>query len=159
MGLWGGGSDDDYIGALSRGAFAEWARNGARAVRTLIREPEAHTEVAFLGDERVGFVVVGFAVARMPSFGHSDAQPVTRVAHLSAIAADPMMRRRGVGKRLLRRAEVIAVEHGAICLSLTTAVTNNPARTLFERAGYLSLAGVRDFYMPGQDAVFMHKSL
>lgn len=148
-------SDDDYIRALSTGAFAEYARSGASAVRALILADGARTEMAVLGDEPVGFVVVSFDRARL-SYG-----PVGRawVAHLSAIATDPMMLRRGIGTRLLQRAEEIAREHGAICLSLTTGVANERARALFTKAGYLSLAGVADFYRAGQDGVFMHKSL
>jgi ribosomal protein S18 acetylase RimI-like enzyme len=148
-------SDDAYIVALSRGAFVEYAHDGGRAVRTLLREEGARTEVAVLDGELVGFVIVSFDETR------SEHGPLgtTRVAHLSAIATDPMMLRRGIGRRLLRRAEHIARDRGAACMSLTTGVVNAKARALFGTAGYLSLAGVADFYRPGQDAVFMHKTL
>ncbi len=144
-------SDDDYIRALSAGAFAEWARSGSRAVRRLIFEEHARTEVAFFDNERVGFLIVTFDRPR------HRASPW--VAHLSAIATDPMLRRRGIGAHMLRRAEEVAHEHSAVCLSLTTAVSNTAARALFEAGDFVALAVARNFYLPGQDAVFMHKSL
>lgn len=148
-------ADDDYIRALSTGAFAEYARQGARAVRALVLADGARTEIAVLGDEPVGFVVVSFDRVKVPHGLLGRAW----VAHLSAIATDPMMLRRGIGTRLLNRAEEIARDKGAVCMSLTTGVANERARALFAKAGYLSLAGVADFYRAGQDGVFMHKSL
>lgn len=148
-------SDDGYIQALSAGAFAEYARSGARAVRVLMFEEGAQTEMALLDDEPVGFVVVSFDRTATPyaDLGHAV------VAHLSAIASDPMMLRRGIGRRLLERAEEIARSENALCMSLTTGVSNLRARALFESAGYRSLAGVANFYGRELDAVFMHKPL
>jgi GNAT superfamily N-acetyltransferase len=148
-------SDDIYIHALSAGAFAEYARSGQGAVRMLVAERDAFTEVAVIDGEPVGFAIV--SLRRSPTaYG-----PVGKawVAHLSAIAADPMMLRRGIGRTLLARAEQIARDNGAVCMSLTTGVMNARARALFSGEGYMSLAGVADFYRRGQDAVFMHKSL
>ncbi len=147
--------DDRYIEALSAGAFVEYARNAARAVRQLIRGDDALTELAVADGEPVGFVIVSFARTR--SVFARMGRPW--VAHLSAIATDPMMLRRGIARQLVGRAEQMARDRAALCLSLTTGVTNVRARTLFHTAGFRSLAGVADFYRPGQDAVFMHKPL
>ncbi len=148
-------TDDAYIRALSMGAFSDYAASGARAVQALMRAEGARTEVAVLDDEPVGFFVVSFERSRSRHAIFDRGW----VAHLSAIATDPMMVGRGVGRRLLARAESIAVERGAVCLSLTTGVDNLRARALFVGAGYVALAGVASFYGSGKDAVFMHKSL
>jgi GNAT superfamily N-acetyltransferase len=147
--------DDVYIQALSAGAFAEYARSGRGAARMLVHEDGALTEMALVDDEPVGFAIV--SLRRSPTaYG-----PVGRawVAHLSAIATDPMMLRRGIGRTLLARVEQIARANGAVCMSLTTGVMNARARAMFSGEGYMSLAGVADFYRRGQDAVFMHKPL
>ena len=60
---------------------------------------------------------------------------VERAYHIVQITIAPNYRRRGLGLRLLELAETHASELGAPRLSLTTR-ENNPARFLFERAGY-----------------------
>lgn len=51
----------------------------------------------------------------------------------------PDLRGRGIGTVLLRRAEESAVGNGRTVLALTTR-TNNPARRLYERTGYRTVA-------------------
>lgn len=61
--------------------------------------------------------------------------PVERAYHIVQLTIAPDYRRRGLGLRLLEVAETHARELTAPRLSLTTR-DNNPARFLFERAGY-----------------------
>jgi ribosomal-protein-alanine N-acetyltransferase len=147
--------DDDYLRALSVGAFAPFARDGGRTVARLVREEGALTEIALLDGEPCGFVVVSFDRAAR-AYGPFD-DPV--VAHLSAIASDPQLRRRGIGRAVLARAEALAAGHNAVCMSLATAFDNVPARRLFAGAGYQVIAAARAYYRGDQGAVMMLKPL
>jgi len=147
--------DEAFIRALSRRVFATYSRNPARLVGSMLVEDGAFAVVAELGGEAVGFAVVAFEeLAR--EFG-----PWKRptVARLNAIAVHPDAHGRGIGRRLLRRAEEGAKARGAVTMTLNTATTNRRARRLFEPAGYLSVLTLPNNYARGQDAVAMFKPL
>ncbi len=55
------------------------------------------------------------------------------VAHL---AVDPVYRRRGIGRLLLRHAEATARRHGHPRVALTVEMDNTPALAFYERLGY-----------------------
>jgi GNAT superfamily N-acetyltransferase len=55
---------------------------------------------------------------------------------LNDLFVRPDVRRGGVGRALLERARLHAVETGAKGLILNTAVTNKPAQTLYESCGW-----------------------
>jgi ribosomal protein S18 acetylase RimI-like enzyme len=147
--------DDGYLRVLSVGAFAPFAADGGRTVARLVREDGAVTEIALLDGEPCGFSVVSFDRAKRAFPGI----PEPIVAHLSAIATDALLRRRGIGARILARAEEAAEQRGAVCMSLATAVDNLPARRLFAAAGYQVIAAAQGFYRRDQGAVLMWKAL
>lgn len=111
---------------------------------------EAWTQVAILGGRLVAFSMC----ARIPpTLGPP------RGTELLAIAVAREARRCGVGRRLLRRTQVVVRENGADTLWLHTAVENLPARCLFEEEGFRLVELKHGFYPRGQDAVLMVKAL
>jgi len=150
-----GPEDDEFILRLGGQVFGIYSRSPARAVRHMVHERRAWTEIAFVDGRRAGFFVLGFAALARP-FG-----PIRRplVAHLNAIAVAAEQRGLGVGRRLLQRAEAVAGKRGAQALTLMTAVSNTPARRLFESAGFQVMAQSHYAYRGGQPAVLMTKPL
>lgn len=150
-----GPEDDEFILSLGGQVFGLYSLRPQRAVRYMVQEPRSWTEIAFLDGRRVGFFVLGFAALARP-FG-----PIRRplVAHLNAIAVAAEQRGLGVGRRLLQRAEAMAGKRGAQAITLMTAVSNTPARRLFESVGFQVMAQSRYAYRDGQPAVLMLKPL
>jgi ribosomal-protein-alanine N-acetyltransferase len=72
----------------------------------------------------------------------------------------PTARGRGLGARLLAELDHRARAHGAAYLVLEVRADNAPARSLYERAGFVELTVRRRYYQPGDvDAVVMRKTL
>jgi ribosomal-protein-alanine N-acetyltransferase len=80
-------------------------------------------------------------------------------AQILDIAVDPELRGRGVARRLLEYAIMVALEKGAEVLALEVRASNAAAISLYERCGFVC-TGVRVKYYEGRDdAVLMEKSL
>jgi len=75
---------------------------------------------------------VGFTQL-FPSFSSAAAR---RIFILNDLFVDPAARRCGVGQRLLSAAADLARGQGAVRLTLSTALTNTPAQSLYEAAGW-----------------------
>lgn len=69
-----------------------------------------------------------------PSFSSASA---ARIYVLNDLFVAPTWRRTGVGRALLKAAETFARDAGAVALSLSTAIDNRPAQSLYESMGWL----------------------
>jgi ribosomal protein S18 acetylase RimI-like enzyme len=147
--------DDRFIADLSGESFASYARRPQGVVRAMLARPGSATLVADDGGRLFGFCVVAFHNHRC------DYGPIRRpvLAQLDAIAVYPSARGRGVGRTLLARAEAVALQRGALSMSLTTASGNVAARALFARAGYQNTAQLAQVYRKRELAVWMSKIL
>ena len=92
-----------------------------------LRRHESVIFVAIADDVTLGFTQL------YPSFSSVS---VRRLWILNDLFVSPAARRGGVGRRLLERAREWAVETEAKGLTLTTAVTNSAARSLYESCGW-----------------------
>jgi len=92
-----------------------------------LRRDEAVIFVAIAEDAMLGFTQL------YPSFSSVS---VKRLWILNDLFVSPAARRVGVGRRLLERAREWAVETDAKGLTLTTALTNSAARSLYESCGW-----------------------
>ena len=92
-----------------------------------LRRDESVIFVAIADDMTLGFTQL------YPSFSSVS---VRRLWILNDLFVSPAARRGGVGRRLLERAREWAVETEAKGLTLTTAVTNSAARSLYESCGW-----------------------
>jgi ribosomal protein S18 acetylase RimI-like enzyme len=63
-------------------------------------------------------------------------RPAVSAWYVDALAVDAAVRRRGVATVLLREAERLARESGAVALALDTGLTNHPAQALYEGYGF-----------------------
>jgi ribosomal-protein-alanine N-acetyltransferase len=84
-------------------------------------------------------------------------------AELLTVAVAPRARRRGLGATLVTAFEVAARARGATDAFLEVAETNDAARALYLRLGYLLVGRRRDYYRrsnaPAVAALVMRKSL
>ena len=71
------------------------------------------------------------------------ASPPTRSLYVDSIATDERMRRRGVARALLARADELARSQGLLRVALDTDVENTPARHLYESSGFIGVAETR----------------
>ena len=70
-------------------------------------------------------------------------------AEILTLCAAPEARRRGAARALLAEFERWARESGVEELFLEVAETNTPARTLYERAGFVERGHRKDYYTDG----------
>jgi len=92
-----------------------------------LRRDESVIFIATADDVALGFTQL------YPSFS---SVLVRRLWILNDLFVSPAARRGGVGRRLLERAREWAVETDAKGLTLTTALTNGAARSLYESCGW-----------------------
>lgn len=105
--------------------------------------PAAAHVVATIGD-----TIVGYARLEPPSTLPENAF----VLAVNGLAVSPEARGRGVAQALLVESEQRAKNLGAVKLSLRVLATNEPARRLYERAGFV-VEGVlrKEFRIDGAD--------
>ncbi|HHY06283.1 MAG TPA: ribosomal protein S18-alanine N-acetyltransferase [Clostridia bacterium] len=79
-------------------------------------------------------------------------------AHITNIAIAPEYRGKNLGELLLKGLEVIAIENGAVRMTLEVRVSNEKAKALYSRRGFVP-AGIRPhYYVDGnEDALIMWK--
>lgn len=92
-----------------------------------LRRDESVIFIAYADEGALGFTQL------YPSFSSVS---VKRLWILNDLFVSQAARRGGVGRRLLERAREWAVETGARGLTLTTALTNTAARSLYESCGW-----------------------
>lgn len=92
--------------------------------------------------------------------GYIGSQAVIDQADVMNIAVDPDYRRCGIAERLVDRLESELKAHGVKSLLLEVRVSNEPARSLYEKLGF-AVVGCRPGYYsrPKEDALIMRKEL
>ena len=126
----------DALAALERACFAEpWSEAGLVEELT---NPAAVFRVAVEGDTVLGYVGMHHLVDE---------------GFITNVAVYPAARRRGVARALLAELAAYGTSHGLYRITLEVRVSNAPAITLYEGAGYVR-DGVRPaFYRaPTEDA-------
>jgi ribosomal-protein-alanine N-acetyltransferase len=80
-------------------------------------------------------------------------------AQILDIAVDPRQRGRGIARRLMERAFVVARAQGAEFVALEVRASNAAAIALYERLGFVRTGVRRGYYEGKEDAVLMERSL
>lgn len=138
-----------FVRSLSRRVFARFGDYG-RLLPTMMRLPWVRTLVATDGDAAVGFAMISLE------------DVATGEVDLIAIAVEPAMQSRGVGRALLEFVEaeaLVVCGRGPVSLRLTVAEDNAVARGLFERSGYVATPGELGVYDGGQRSIGLRKRL
>jgi ribosomal-protein-alanine N-acetyltransferase len=130
-------ADIDAVVALEAESFPEpWSEG-------MLRE-----ELAALGRRYLVVVLDGDVV------GYGGVMVVDTDAHIMTIAVTAIRRRAGIGSRLMLALIDAALDAGALHLTLELRVSNQAARSLYEKFGFASV-GIRPRYYPDEDALVM----
>jgi ribosomal protein S18 acetylase RimI-like enzyme len=148
-------ADDDFLFQLSDWLFSPYSMHPTSAMASMLGERGARVMVAEVRRRPVGFFVVG--VERYGKTFGPWRRPA--LARLNAIGVTPEVQGRGVGRVLLARAEEVAIDDGAISMTLMTAETNVKAQRLFRSAGYQAVFTLDQAYAKGQRGIVMMKPL
>lgn len=81
------------------------------------------------------------------------------IAHITTIAVAPEHRKRGLARTLLAHAEKSLTAKGFESLMLEVRVSNTAAQNLYHDAGYVTIQKLNNYYLDGEDAFMMSKSL
>ena len=92
----------------------------------------------------------------MVGFVAGDPRPRDGWGWIATIAVDPLYRRRGIGRALLKACES---KLGVPRSRLTVRVSNLGAIQLYEQDGYVSIDMWKSYYSDGEDAKVMEKEL
>lgn len=100
----------------------------ANLVRELAARPQAYSVIALDGEQPVGLVncIEGFSTFAC--------RPLVNVHDVAVLASH---RGRGIAEQMLREAERIAIERGAVKMTLEVLSGNAPATKLYQRIGYV----------------------
>ena len=95
--------------------------------------------------------IVGFVTAALEDTG-------TEIyGHIMNIAVDPLFRKRGIGAKLVSRAEFECLIAGATAMQLEVRRSNVVAQEFYQRIGYRHALTIAGYYASGEDAFLMMK--
>lgn len=132
-------SDLEHVARIERASFpTSWH---TQAYATELTNPAALYLVATIGETIVGF---------------SGQWVIMDEAHITTIAVSPEWRGRHIGERILSEMLAQAIRRGATRATLEVRETNDAARRLYEKYGFIDVA-VRKAYYPdnGENALIM----
>lgn len=104
-------------------------------------------QLCFLAREKGTEVIVGAIVCKLDQH-----KKIIRRGYIAMLAVDQRMRKRGIGKELVRRAIEAMDEQGCDEVVLETEITNLPALRLYERLGFVRDERLFQYYLNGVDA-------
>ncbi len=90
--------------------------------------------------------------------GYIGSQSVLGESDVMNIAISPDYRRQGIGEKLVLALVEELKKLGNHCLSLEVRLSNTPARTLYEKLGFLEVGRRPNYYRnPKEDALILRK--
>ena len=111
------------------------------------RALKAKSAILLVAEE--GGAVLGYALLRVRG----------RQGHLESLAVDPDARRLGLGRTLLRAAERVVLERGALHMRLEIREDNPAAYALYQSLGYRQHGTWLEYYEDESDARRLRKAL
>ena len=135
----------DELLALEEACFTS-DRSKRRNLRHLLQSPTAYCLGAYHRGELVGSMVTLF-------------KSNSRSARIHSLAVSAGVRGRGIGRRMMARAEREARMRGCTRMRLEVRMDNLPAIRLYERLGFVDTAVISGYYDDGAHAFVMLKEL
>jgi len=139
--------DAGHIAAMSRDFIEDglgWRWTPSRIAACLRNQASMNVVVAEADGKLVGFGIMQYRDLE---------------AHLMLFGVLPEARRRGIGSRLLRWLEEVALVAGIELIFLEARTSNATARTFYRANGYRELTVLRRYYSGREDAVRIGKDL
>lgn len=118
--------------------------------------PEPWSRQQFENELESSISVYFKAVSQGELVGYMGVLFIVDEAHLTTIGVAPEWQGKGIGKALLCKALLTAIDRGAAVMTLEVRVSNDTARKLYRRFGF-SIVGQRKGYYAkiGEDAYIM----
>lgn len=135
---------DDLL-ALNEACF-RYDRISRRNLRNLLRSPSAYCLGVYQRSQLVGSMVLLF-------------RQNTRSARIYSIAIAPAFRGKGIGRRLILRAEREATVRGCRRMRLEVRLDNGAAISLYESLGYTDAQVLPGYYEDGTHGMRYRKEL
>ena len=131
-------ADFEQIVELENKCFPEQLAYSRRQLRHLLTK--AHSMVLVETTQRHvrGFIIILYRKG-------------TRVAGVETINVDPLYRKQGVGRRLLKAAEQEIRKKGMNKIRLEASSTNKAAIMLYENAGFKTTVLLKNYYLYSHD--------
>ena len=117
-----------------------------RSLYNFLRSRSADLIVAEAGDAMIGYALVCYRTG-------------SKGARLYSICADNATGRRGVGRELLKQAEMRARARGCEAMQLEVKDDNDPAIRLYRAMQYQEFGRYDDYYEDGRGALRLRKAL
>ena len=128
--------------------------NVAALEKACFRDPWSEASISGELDNPLSLWLV--AVEQGAVVGYIGSQTVLDEADVMNVAVDPAMRRRGVGKALLRELETRLRTESVCALSLEVRPSNRAAVGLYTKLGFAEEGRRRNFYNdPTEDALIL----
>ena len=131
----------------------------AEIERLCFSEPWSEKSLAYMCSENpFAIAVVDRENGRLAAYG--GVQYVLDEGNIVNIATHPDYRRRGLATCVMRELEARLSNKGVLTVYLEVRQSNLPARTLYEKEGYVPSRVIKNYYrVPAEDAVEMFKKL
>jgi ribosomal-protein-alanine acetyltransferase len=129
-------ADIESVARIQRQSFSEYEVWSVQAYLTELTNPNAVYLVAMIGEEIVGYG--GLWV-------------IMDEAHVTTIAVAPNYRGQRIGERLLVEMLLEAQRKGATRATLEVRSTNEPARRLYEKYGFVFVAIRKGYYQDNNE--------
>ena len=90
--------------------------------------------------------------------GYVGSQTVIDESDMMNVAVHPDYRRKGIAEALVNALADALMEKGSRCLTLEVRASNEPARKLYEKLGFVSVGLRKNYYRnPKEDALILRK--
>ena len=98
------------------------------------------------------------AVENGKLLGYVGSQSVMDEADMMNVAVEPNSRRRGIGRQLVEALVRVLAEKQVHSLTLEVRASNEPAKALYEKLGFLQIGRRPNYYRnPKEDALILRK--
>lgn len=117
--------------------------------------PAPWSDISFRAELTNPHSVFLVAVVEGRIVGFAGAWTVIDEAHITTLAVQPEMRRKGIGMMLMREILDRCAHVGCTCSTLEVRSNNEPAIALYKDLGYIACAVRRNYYPNDDDATVM----
>ena len=145
----------EYASAMGWDSSDDWIAEEAARLPGSYAPPRGSLMLAYVGDEPAG----ALGLQPIPETSRIEGVGAERAGELKRLFVRPEFQRRGVGRALMKRAEIEGRARGYDGLVLTTSAELMPlAQHLYESLGYTETSPYRDD-MPWPEIRWMRKDL
>jgi len=136
--------DTDAMVRIEEASFGDpWSEEVLRETIELFYETSF---CAIAAGKMIGFVICGLDDTGEEIYGH-----------ICTIATDPKYRGLGIGKDLMKHAEVSVIARGATAMQLEVRESNVLAQQFYAKLSYRPVCVFQSYYANGEDAILMMK--